>query len=71
MSSGAADTDEALQRKKERYRQELQEQIAEQQRNKKRYSASQKYLYLFMSPTLCHFSMLMFYWDFKWETKRK
>lgn len=33
---GAADTDEALQRKKERYRQELQEQIAEQQRNKKR-----------------------------------
>ncbi|GAA6222637.1 centrosome and spindle pole associated protein 1-like [Lates japonicus] len=33
---GAADTDEALQRKKERYRQELQEQIAEQHRNKKR-----------------------------------
>ncbi|XP_017278653.1 centrosome and spindle pole associated protein 1-like isoform X2 [Kryptolebias marmoratus] len=33
---GAADSDEALQRKKERYRQELQEQIAEQHRNKKR-----------------------------------
>nr|XP_019942477.1 PREDICTED: centrosome and spindle pole-associated protein 1 [Paralichthys olivaceus] len=33
---GAADTDEALQRRKERYRQELQEQIAEQHRNKKR-----------------------------------
>uniref|UniRef100_A0A096MEV4 Centrosome and spindle pole associated protein 1a n=1 Tax=Poecilia formosa TaxID=48698 RepID=A0A096MEV4_POEFO len=33
---GAADTNEALQRKKERYRQELQEQIAEQHRNKKR-----------------------------------
>ncbi|XP_047210346.1 centrosome and spindle pole associated protein 1-like isoform X2 [Girardinichthys multiradiatus] len=33
---GAADTGEALQRKKERYRQELQEQIAEQHRNKKR-----------------------------------
>ncbi|XP_032411401.1 centrosome and spindle pole-associated protein 1-like isoform X1 [Xiphophorus hellerii] len=33
---GAADTNEALQRKKERYRQELQEQIAEQLRNKKR-----------------------------------
>lgn len=34
--TGAADTDDALQRRKERYRQELQEQIAEQQRNKKR-----------------------------------
>ncbi|XP_053179175.1 centrosome and spindle pole-associated protein 1-like isoform X2 [Scomber japonicus] len=33
---GAADTDEALQRRKESYRQELQEQIAEQHRNKKR-----------------------------------
>uniref|UniRef100_A0AAZ3R7W1 Centrosome and spindle pole-associated protein 1 C-terminal domain-containing protein n=1 Tax=Oncorhynchus tshawytscha TaxID=74940 RepID=A0AAZ3R7W1_ONCTS len=33
---GAADADAALQRRKERYRQELQEQIAEQQRNKKR-----------------------------------
>ncbi|KAM4732444.1 centrosome and spindle pole associated protein 1 isoform 2-T2 [Anableps anableps] len=33
---GAADTEEALQRKKERYRQELQEQIAEQHLNKKR-----------------------------------
>uniref|UniRef100_A0A3B4UMY9 Centrosome and spindle pole associated protein 1 n=1 Tax=Seriola dumerili TaxID=41447 RepID=A0A3B4UMY9_SERDU len=33
---GAVDTDEALQRRKERYRQELQEQIAEQHRNKKR-----------------------------------
>ncbi|KAK2849525.1 hypothetical protein Q5P01_009359 [Channa striata] len=33
---GAADTDEAIQRRKERYRQELQEQIAEQHRNKKR-----------------------------------
>lgn len=37
LISGAADTDEALQRRKERYRQELQEQIAEQHRNKKRY----------------------------------
>lgn len=35
--SGAADTEDALRRRKERYRQELQEQIAEQQRNKKRY----------------------------------
>lgn len=34
--SGAADTDETLQRRKERYRQELQEQIAEQHRNRKR-----------------------------------
>uniref|UniRef100_A0AAZ3SUZ1 Uncharacterized protein n=1 Tax=Oncorhynchus tshawytscha TaxID=74940 RepID=A0AAZ3SUZ1_ONCTS len=34
--TGAADADAALQRRKERYRQELQEQIAEQQRNKKR-----------------------------------
>ncbi|XP_070692820.1 centrosome and spindle pole-associated protein 1-like isoform X2 [Pempheris klunzingeri] len=33
---GAADTEDALQRRKERYRQELQEQIAEQHRNKKR-----------------------------------
>ncbi|XP_039471139.1 centrosome and spindle pole-associated protein 1-like isoform X2 [Oreochromis aureus] len=33
---GTADTREALQRRKERYRQELQEQIAEQHRNKKR-----------------------------------
>ncbi|XP_022073359.2 centrosome and spindle pole-associated protein 1-like isoform X2 [Acanthochromis polyacanthus] len=33
---GAADTDEALQRRKDRYRQELEEQIAEQHRNKKR-----------------------------------
>ncbi|XP_071313549.1 centrosome and spindle pole-associated protein 1-like isoform X2 [Trachinotus anak] len=33
---GTADTDEALWRRKERYRQELQEQIAEQHRNKKR-----------------------------------
>lgn len=32
---GGADTDDTLQ-KKERYRQELQEQIAEQHRNKKR-----------------------------------
>lgn len=35
--SGAADTEDALQRRKERYREELQEQIAEQHRNKKRY----------------------------------
>ena len=35
--TGAADADAALQRRKERYRQELQEQIAEQQRNKKRW----------------------------------
>ncbi|XP_026042074.1 centrosome and spindle pole associated protein 1-like isoform X3 [Astatotilapia calliptera] len=33
---GTVDTHEALQRRKERYRQELQEQIAEQHRNKKR-----------------------------------
>lgn len=33
---GAGDTREALQRRKERYRQELQEQMAEQYRNKKR-----------------------------------
>ncbi|KAM9376712.1 centrosome and spindle pole-associated protein 1-like isoform 2-T3 [Pholidichthys leucotaenia] len=33
---GTADTDEALQKKKERYRKELQAQIAEQHRNKKR-----------------------------------
>ncbi|KAM9356849.1 centrosome and spindle pole-associated protein 1-like [Symphorus nematophorus] len=33
---GAVDTEDALQRRKERYRQELQEQIAEQHRNKKR-----------------------------------
>ncbi|XP_036933606.1 centrosome and spindle pole associated protein 1-like isoform X2 [Acanthopagrus latus] len=33
---GAADTEDALQRRKERYRQELQEQIAEQHRNKKK-----------------------------------
>ncbi|XP_058505755.1 centrosome and spindle pole-associated protein 1-like isoform X2 [Solea solea] len=33
---GADDTDETLRRRKERYRQELQEQIAEQHRNKKR-----------------------------------
>ncbi|CAN9514679.1 unnamed protein product [Ophioblennius macclurei] len=33
---GAADTDEVIQRKKDRYRKELQEQIAEQHRNKKR-----------------------------------
>ncbi|XP_034738938.1 centrosome and spindle pole-associated protein 1-like [Etheostoma cragini] len=33
---GTADTADALQRRKERYRQELQEQIAEQHRNKKR-----------------------------------
>ncbi|XP_029917336.1 centrosome and spindle pole-associated protein 1-like isoform X2 [Myripristis murdjan] len=33
---GAADAEEALQRRKERYRQELQEQIAEQHRNRKR-----------------------------------
>ncbi|XP_069575007.1 centrosome and spindle pole-associated protein 1-like isoform X1 [Brachyistius frenatus] len=33
---GAANTDEALQRRKSRYRQELQEQIAEQHQNKKR-----------------------------------
>ncbi|XP_034545980.1 centrosome and spindle pole associated protein 1-like isoform X2 [Notolabrus celidotus] len=33
---GLADTKDALQRRKERYRQELQEQIAEQHRNKKR-----------------------------------
>ncbi|XP_069026929.1 centrosome and spindle pole associated protein 1-like isoform X5 [Embiotoca jacksoni] len=32
---GAANTDEALQRRKSRYRQELQEQIAEQHQNKK------------------------------------
>lgn len=37
MFSGAVDTHEALQRRKERYRQELQEQMAEQHRNKKRY----------------------------------
>ncbi|XP_037318345.2 centrosome and spindle pole-associated protein 1-like isoform X2 [Pungitius pungitius] len=36
LKIGAADTEEALQRRKERYRQELQEQIAEQHRNKKR-----------------------------------
>uniref|UniRef100_UPI0037E725E6 centrosome and spindle pole-associated protein 1-like n=1 Tax=Semicossyphus pulcher TaxID=241346 RepID=UPI0037E725E6 len=33
---GVADTKDALQRRKERYRQDLQEQIAEQHRNKKR-----------------------------------
>lgn len=33
---GGADTEDTLQKKKERYRQELQEQIAEQHRNKKR-----------------------------------
>ncbi|XP_070769650.1 centrosome and spindle pole-associated protein 1-like [Enoplosus armatus] len=33
---GAADTEDALQKRKTRYRQELQEQIAEQHRNKKR-----------------------------------
>ncbi|XP_045885845.1 centrosome and spindle pole associated protein 1-like isoform X2 [Micropterus dolomieu] len=33
---GVADTEDALQRRKMRYRQELQEQIAEQHRNKKR-----------------------------------
>ncbi|XP_042349771.1 centrosome and spindle pole-associated protein 1-like isoform X2 [Plectropomus leopardus] len=33
---GATDTEDALQRRKVRYRQELQEQIAEQHRNKKR-----------------------------------
>lgn len=33
---GAANTEEVLQKKKERYRKELQEQIAEQHRNKKR-----------------------------------
>ncbi|XP_027140182.1 centrosome and spindle pole associated protein 1 isoform X3 [Larimichthys crocea] len=33
---GAVDTEDALQRRKELYRQELQEQIAEQHRNKKR-----------------------------------
>ncbi|XP_054453960.1 centrosome and spindle pole associated protein 1-like isoform X3 [Anoplopoma fimbria] len=36
LKIGAADTEDALQRRKERYRQELQEQIAEQHRNKKR-----------------------------------
>ncbi|XP_074503831.1 centrosome and spindle pole associated protein 1-like isoform X2 [Sebastes fasciatus] len=36
LNIGAADTKDALQRRKERYRQELQEQIAEQHRNKKR-----------------------------------
>ncbi|XP_034399820.1 centrosome and spindle pole-associated protein 1-like isoform X2 [Cyclopterus lumpus] len=36
LKIGAADTEDALQRRKERYRQELQEQIAEQQRNKRR-----------------------------------
>lgn len=45
--SGAADTDEALQRRKERYRQELQEQIAEQHRNKKRYSISDLCLFMY------------------------
>ncbi|XP_059202020.1 centrosome and spindle pole associated protein 1-like [Centropristis striata] len=33
---GAAETEDAVQRRKERYRQDLQEQIAEQHRNKKR-----------------------------------
>lgn len=33
---GVADTNEALQRRKEHYRKELQEQIAEKHRNKKR-----------------------------------
>ncbi|XP_075959153.1 centrosome and spindle pole associated protein 1-like isoform X4 [Anarhichas minor] len=36
LKIGAADTEDALQRRKERYRRELQEQIAEQHRNKKR-----------------------------------
>ncbi|KAM8910272.1 centrosome and spindle pole-associated protein 1-like isoform 2-T7 [Spinachia spinachia] len=36
LKIGAADGEDALQRRKERYRQELQEQIAEQHRNKKR-----------------------------------
>ena len=36
LCPGAADADVVSQRRKERYRQELQEQIAEQQRNKKR-----------------------------------
>ena len=43
--SGAADTDEALQRRKESYRQELQEQIAEQHRNKKRWVFSDPRLF--------------------------
>lgn len=42
--SGAADTEDALQRRKERYRQELQEQIAEQHRNKKKYVISAPYV---------------------------
>uniref|UniRef100_A0A671X1V6 Uncharacterized protein n=1 Tax=Sparus aurata TaxID=8175 RepID=A0A671X1V6_SPAAU len=41
---GTADTEDALQRRKERYRQELQEQIAEQHRNKKRYVISSPYV---------------------------
>lgn len=36
LYTGAADTEAASQRRRERYRQELQEQIAEQHRNKKR-----------------------------------
>ncbi|XP_068570311.1 centrosome and spindle pole-associated protein 1-like isoform X2 [Cebidichthys violaceus] len=36
LKIGAADTEDALQRRKERYRRELQEQIAEQHKNKKR-----------------------------------
>ncbi|XP_040030485.2 centrosome and spindle pole-associated protein 1 isoform X2 [Gasterosteus aculeatus] len=36
LKIGAVDAEDALQRKKEHYRQELQEQIAEQHRNKKR-----------------------------------
>ncbi|KAK9517588.1 hypothetical protein VZT92_022947 [Zoarces viviparus] len=36
LKIGAADTEDALQRRKERYRRELQEQIAEQHRKKKR-----------------------------------
>lgn len=45
LFSGVADTEDALQRRKMRYRQELQEQIAEQHRNKKRYNVSDSCLF--------------------------
>lgn len=45
--SGAADTEDALQRRKERYRHELQEQIAEQHRNKKRYIVSDPCIFMY------------------------
>ena len=38
--SGAADAEEALRKRQERYRQELEEQIADQQRRKRRWGRS-------------------------------